>query len=276
MGLIDTHCHIAGKEFDADRAAVLARAWEAGLSAMIIIGAGDGMEGNERAIALAQTDPRLFCAIGIHPHDAGKGAGPDALTFCRSPDMEASAKRSPASPAPLKIVAIGETGLDYHYDHVPREVQQQCFREQLSLAHEWQLPVIIHSRDAWEDTLRVLKETGIPKRKGVFHCFGETVDDAERAIALGFYISIPGILTFKKPGHSLEVVKHIPLEKILIETDAPYLAPIPHRGKRNEPAFVKHVAEKIAEIRGISYEEVVRQTTENAIKLFSLSPCGRG
>ncbi len=270
MRLIDTHCHIAGKDFDADRAEVLARAWDVGLTSIIIIGAGDGMEGNERAVALAKTDPRLFAAVGIHPHDAAICHPREGGDPVRK-GLDSCLRRNDK-----KIVAIGEIGLDYHYNHAPHEVQQQCFREQIQLAQEVDLPIVIHTREAWVDTLRVLRETGIPKRKGVFHCFGGTAEEAEEVVALGFHVSIPGIITFKKPGHLLDVVQKIPLEKILIETDAPFLAPMPHRGKRNEPAFVKQVAEKIAEIRGLSYEEVARVTTENAIKLFSLSPCGRG
>ena len=251
---IDTHCHLATKEFEADLPDVLARAREAGIKTMIVIGAGDGLEGNNRAVALADQHANLWATVGIHPHDAKQS-------------MEGLKKIALSS---KKVIAIGEIGLDYHYDHAPREVQQKRFAEQIALAKELNLPIAIHSREAWEDTIRIVREAGPLPKAGVFHCFGGDLREADQALDLGFYISISGIVTFKKAANLLEVVQKIPLEKIVIETDAPFLAPVPHRGKRNEPAFVKLVGEKIAEIRGITSEEVSRIIKNNTKQLFGI------
>ncbi|MDO8527514.1 MAG: TatD family hydrolase [Deltaproteobacteria bacterium] len=256
----DTHCHLAGKEYDADRDSVFARAREAKVDTFVVIGAGDGLEANTLAIALAQKEKQTYAAIGIHPHDAG--AVDDQENYLEK------LKKWAADP---KVVAIGEIGLDYHYDHSPREIQQKRFREQLALAKELQLPVTIHSREAWDDTVRLIKECGPLVAGGVFHCFGGTLEEMKQALDLGFYISISGIVTFKKVQNLMEVSLQIPLDRIVIETDAPFLAPVPHRGKRNEPAFVALVGEKIAEIRGIPKEEMAKITSANAQRLFGLS-----
>ncbi|MBI5300103.1 MAG: TatD family hydrolase [Deltaproteobacteria bacterium] len=256
---IDTHCHLAGEEFDADRTEVLKRAREAGVQTIIVIGAGDGLEGNRHACALAEKTPSVYVAVGVQPHDAGK-VPDDYIEIMKSTFF----KGEGAS----KIVAIGETGLDYHYEHAPRDVQKKCFREQLKLAKTLALPVTIHSREAWEDTLRILKEEAPFLKGGVFHCFGGGVEEAKEALELGFTISISGIVTFKKAEKLLEVVKFLPLEKIVIETDAPFLAPVPHRGKRNEPAFVVEVGKKIAEIKKISVKVLSEQIIKNTKELF--------
>lgn len=254
---IDSHCHLAGKEYDEDRDAVFARARAAGVEACIVIGAGDGLEGNEAALRLAAECKEAYAAVGIHPHDAAKVDG-EYLTHLKEWTRQ------------QKVIAIGETGLDYHYHHAPREVQQERFREQLRLAKALNLPVIIHNREAWDDTMRLVREEGPLPAGGVFHCFGGILAEAHQAIDLGFFISISGIVTFKKAASLIEVVQKIPLEKMLVETDAPFLAPVPHRGKRNEPAFVALVGEKIAELKNKPIDAVAQTVTENTKRLFRL------
>lgn len=255
---IDTHCHLTFEKFGEDREKVVARAREAQVSPLILIGAGNGLEGNLQTLEFAKGFDNLYCCIGIHPHDSGK---------MKQGDIDQLRKWGRDS----KVVGIGEAGLDYHYDFAPKESQRRCFEEQIELAEELNLPLMIHTREAWSDTVRALKKVGIPKRKGIFHCFGETLQEAYEAIELGFLISIPGIVTFKKKAEVLqEVVRVIDLNHILIETDAPYLAPVPYRGKRNEPAFVVEVGKKIAEIKGLSVEEVAKKTTANAKRIFGI------
>lgn len=255
--LIDTHAHLAFPEFDADRQEVLARAWEAGLSAIIAIGAGAGLAGNRQAIELARTDGRLFATAGVHPHDAAQMDG------AWMHELEAMARDE-------KVVAVGEIGLDYHHRHSPPEVQRERFRELLALAHRVDKPVVIHDREAHEDVWRIIEEVGVPKRGGVFHCFSGDRAFAERIVAAGFCISIPGVVTFKKARELQEVVAAIPLERMVLETDCPYLAPEPHRGSRNEPARVREIAAAVARIKGLSEEDVARVTTLAAARLFSL------
>ena len=254
---IDTHCHLAGEEYDADRETVFARAREAGVEAFIVIGAGDGLEKNALALKVADQHPDAFAAVGIHPHDASK-----------VDDAGAYLDRLKNWARHKKVVAIGEIGLDYHYDHSPRDAQQKRFREQLALAKELDLPVSIHSREAWGDTVKIVKEFLPLKRGGVFHCFGGTLAEAKEVVDLGFYISVSGIVTFKKAANLVGVVIKMPLDCMVLETDAPFLAPVPYRGKRNEPAFVALVGEKIAEIRRLQKEEVARITSNNAKNLF--------
>lgn len=254
---IDTHCHLAGEEFDVDRAEVLKRARETGVETIIVIGAGDGLDKNADALRLADQEKEIYAAVGIHPHDASK-----------VDEQGDYLKKLEAWAAHPKVVAIGEVGLDYHYQHASPEIQKKRFREQILLASKLSLPLVIHSREAWKETIQVLKETGIPSRKGVFHCFGGGVEEARKALELGFTISISGIVTFKKAEKLLEVVKFLSLEKIVIETDAPFLAPVPHRGKRNEPAFVAEVGEKIAEIKKMSVEVLSQQIIKNTKELF--------
>ncbi|PIR20919.1 MAG: radical SAM protein [Deltaproteobacteria bacterium CG11_big_fil_rev_8_21_14_0_20_47_16] len=255
--IIDTHCHIGFSDYDADRAEVLQRAWDAGLESIIMIGAGQGIEGNQKTVDLTALDERLFATIGVHPHDAEK-LTPDVIA-----EFEKLAKHD-------RVVAIGEIGLDYHYDHAPRNIQQEAFRRQLELASHAGLPVTIHSRDADADTYAILREFWEEIPGGVMHCFGGNVEAAKACFDMGFYISIPGIVTFKKAEQLQDVVRACPVEKMLIETDAPYLAPIPYRGKRNEPSYVAEVAKAIAEIKGLAYDDVARITTLNAKRLFRL------
>ena len=252
---IDTHCHLADSKFSSDFDAILLRAHEAKVHRLIVIGAGDGMEGNSRAVALADQHAPIYAAVGMHPHDADKApAG----------YLEELKKWTSHS----KVVALGEMGLDFYYDHAPRDVQQKRFEEQIDLACDVDLPISVHTREAWQETVAVLKQK---KVKGVFHCFGGGLKEMEEALDLGFYLSFSGIVTFKKAETLQAVAQAAPLDKMLIETDAPYLAPVPHRGKRNESAFVVHVAEKLAEIRGISVEEMAKITTENAERLFKMT-----
>jgi TatD DNase family protein len=256
-GLIDTHAHLTFPDFDSDRQKVILRAWEAGLLCIINIGSGEGLDGNEKALALAQGESDIWTTVGVHPHDAA--------------NLPANWIEKIAGWAGYeKAVAIGEIGLDFYRDKAPQDIQIDCFRKLLRLAHEKDLPVVIHSRDANEKMWKILNEEGIPERGGVFHCFSGDVRFAEKIVSAGFHISVPGIVTFDKAQILREVVAAVPLEKILLETDCPYLAPEPHRGKRNEPAYVRYVAEKIAEIKGLSFKDVARITTLAAKRLFGL------
>lgn len=251
--MIDTHCHLEMKQFDDDREAVIERARAAGVEYMITI--SSDLEGCEGAVALAEQYDFIYATAGLHPHDA-KDLSESA--FERIKELS----RSP------KVVAIGEMGLDYYYDHSPRDVQQRVFAQQLAYAKERDLPVIVHSRDAQDDTLCILEESGV--RKGVMHCFSGDVAMAERAIALGFHISLAGPVTFRNAASLKEVAKMVPDDLLLIETDAPYLTPEPLRGRRNEPAFLIHTARHIAELRGVTPDDIDRLTTLNAKRLFGI------
>jgi TatD DNase family protein len=251
--LIDTHCHLEMPQFAKDREEVLARAREAGVETLITI--GSDMMNSAEALAIAEGHESIYCAVGVHPHDA--------KDFTEK-DLEQLEKWSGHS----KVVAIGETGLDYHYDHSPRDVQQEVFRSHLALAADKDLPAIIHSREADEDTLRILRESGISR--GVMHCFSGNMEMAEAAMEMGLYISIAGPVTFKKADALKEVARAVPDDYLLVETDAPYLAPVPLRGKRNEPAYIVHTAGEIARLRGITLEDVARMTSLNARRLFGL------
>jgi TatD DNase family protein len=241
------------KEFDPDREEVIQRAREAGIEAMITI--GSDLEGTLEGVRLAELHDFIYSSVGIHPHEAKDFT--DQTYFLLK---ELTQKQ--------KVIAIGETGLDYHYDHSPRDLQRTVFRKQLALANETGLPVIIHSREADEDTLTIVRESGIGR--GVFHCFSGNVDMAEQVMALGFYISIAGPVTFRKAVGLQEVARKIPDDYLLIETDAPYLTPEPFRGRRNEPAYMLNTAKKIAELRGISLQDLSRITTLNARRLFTI------
>jgi len=251
--MIDTHCHLEMEAFDDDREDVIKRAREAGLEAIITI--GSDFEGCKGAVALAEKYDFIYATVGIHPHDA-KGFNEDIFS-----QIKEWAKNK-------KVVAIGEIGLDYHYDHSPRDIQRDVFKKKLYYAKEINLPVIVHSREAKRDTLQILKESAVSK--GVMHCFSGDMDMAERAMEMGFYISIAGPVTFKNASKLRDIAKAIPDDYLLIETDAPYLTPEPLRGKRNEPAFVVHTAKAIAELRGVSYEDIDRITTLNAKRLFGI------
>src|SRR5918992_492686 len=239
--MIDSHCHLAGEEFAADLSDVIARASAAGVSgALVIVGAEDEAE-YRRAAAVTSAWPDVRLSIGVHPHTAGQFAENPAAAAAL---VEARLASTPAARA------IGEIGLDYHYDFAPRDVQQAVFREQIRLARQKNLPIVIHTREAEEDTFRILSDAPMGERRGVFHCFTGDRAMARRALDAGFHISLAGIVTFPRATELHEVAKMVPIDRLLIETDSPFLAPVPHRGTRNEPARVVHVAERIAELRG--------------------------
>jgi len=253
--LVDSHAHIAESEYDADREAVIARAAAAGVGHVVTIGSAGDLASCERALNLAKTRVGVSCILGVHPHDASNN---DEALFT------AVAQRA-ADPA---CVAIGETGLDYHYDLSPRDVQRDVFRRYVGLARTLRKPLCIHSRSAEDDTLAILRDERAGDIRGVIHCFSGTAAFARGALGLGLYVSIPGIVTFKNAGEIPEVARLVPADRLLVETDSPYLAPIPHRGKRNEPAFVVDTARKVAELRGVTLEDLAEQTTRNAVALF--------
>jgi TatD DNase family protein len=255
---IDSHCHIDGPEYDADREEVIARARDAGVTTMLNVGTGDpNTDVFERAVELAEKHQEIYAAVGVHPHDA------------KLFDDAAERRLINIARQGTKVIAWGEIGLDYHYDNSPRDVQREVFARQLRIARELNLPVVIHSRDADDDTTTTLREelTGY-NRAGVLHCFGGSLAMAHDAIDLGFFISFAGNLTFKKAENLREVARHLPLDKLLIETDCPYLTPVPFRGRRNEPARVIETARCLAEIRGKEVAEIGRVTSENFVKLF--------
>jgi len=258
MSFVDSHCHIDGAEYDADRDEVIARAQAAGVKTMLNVGTGDPHSGAlERAVELAEKHESIYAAAGVHPHDAKLW---DDRAEHRLPDLVKQSRR---------VIAWGEIGLDYYYDHSPREVQRKIFRRQLQLAREANLPVVIHSREADADTIALLREelTGY-ERAGVMHCFGGSLPVAQDAIQLGFYISFAGNLTFKKANDLREVARKLPLERLLVETDCPYLSPVPFRGRRNEPAHVVETARCLATLHEKELAEVGRITSENFRSLF--------
>ena len=281
ISYIDTHAHLDDKRFDEDREVVIASALESGVGEMITVGCWS--KGNpasiDDAVAIAGDNDSIYNAIGIHPHDA-KGAVVDVCTTPEGLPILDEAPfdllRTQATAEWSKVVAIGEAGLDYFYDNSPREAQKAVFIGQIALARELGLPIIIHSRDADEDTIEIFRDhgankvEGLCKLKGVIHCFSGTLETAKEALDLGLYLSFTGVITFKNAEALREVVSHVPIERILIETDCPYLAPVPHRGKRNEPAFVVEVGRMIGEIKGLSEADVARITTRNARELFKL------
>ena len=256
--MIDSHCHLADEVFAADLDAVVARAREAGIErALTILAAGDDKE-EAQAARLLSMWPDVRFAVGVHPHAAKE--------FAAAPDEAAVRVRQQMARTPAAR-AVGEIGLDYHYDFAPHDVQQQVFRAQVTLACELGLPVVIHTREADDDTVRILKEAG-GRARGVLHCFTGGPTLLRAGLELGFFISLSGIITFPKSGELRETVKAAPLDRVLIETDSPFLAPVPHRGKRNEPAHVEHVARTLAEMHGISADDVRRVTAANFHALF--------
>lgn len=259
---VDSHAHIDGHEFDADRAAVIQRAMDAGVSTILNVGTGDPHSGAfERAVELANQHSRLFTAIGTHPHDA------------KLHDYRADERIRKLINNNPKIIAWGEIGLDFHYDNSPRDVQMSVFRRQLKAARELDLPVIIHTREAEAETIQILSEewTG-SRRPGIMHCFSGSLELAERAIQLGFLISFSGIVTFKKADDLKAVAKQVSLDHLLIETDCPYLSPVPYRGKRNEPSFVVEVARCLADLRGMEITEMAKITSANFYRVFEINP----
>ncbi|MBA2339752.1 MAG: TatD family hydrolase [Pyrinomonadaceae bacterium] len=258
---VDSHAHVDGEEFDADRDEVLERAQAAGVRAILTIGTGDPQSGNfERAVALAEKHANVYASVGVHPHDA--------QVFDRS----ASERLLHLVKESSRVVAWGEIGLDYHYDNSPRDVQRAAFVQQLNLAREVKLPVVIHTREADADTMDILEsEYGASERGGVMHCFGGSYEMAKRALDLNFMISFAGIITFKKADELRNVARRLPLKRLLIETDCPYLAPVPYRGHRNEPAYVIEVARCLAELHNRKLEEVGEITTNNFANFFRIT-----
>lgn len=258
MPLFDSHCHLDDPRLASSLDEVIARAGEADVHRMTAIGYVRSLENIRAAIDIAEAYPdRVFSTLGVHPHEAS--LYDDTLEQA----MEALASHR-------SVVAIGEIGLDYYYDHSPREVQREVFRRQIALARRLKQPIVIHTRDAAEDTLAILREERAHDVGGIIHCFSEDADFAKAALDLGFVASFSGIVTFKNAKAVQEAARVQPLTDLLIETDAPYLAPVPHRGRTNEPAFVYHVAHAIAALRGISLEEVVEASWENAHRVFRL------
>lgn len=255
MELFDTHTHLYDEQFAGDLEDVFGRMADAGVTRALCI--AFDLNSSEAAIAMAISRPGLRASVGVHPHDA-KEVPADYLS--RLADIA----RRP------EVVALGEMGLDYYRDLSPRPVQQKVFREQLALVRELNLPVIIHVRDAFGDLLDILRKDGLSSAGGVMHCFSGSWEVARECIQMGFYISLAGPITFKNAVKLKEVAVKVPLERLLIETDCPYLAPEPKRGRRNEPAYVRYVAEHIAELRGVSMELIAQNTTSNAIKLFKM------
>jgi len=251
--LVDSHCHLDGEQFADDRDATIERARAAGVERMMVIGTGGGPPDLEVAIRLAEQYPFIYATVGVHPHDAVK-ATPE--TFARMAEL---ARHS-------KVLAIGEIGLDYHYDFSPRDVQRSVFAAQLELAARGRMPIVIHTREAWQDTLAVIREAGLPNG-GIMHCFTGGPKEAEQALEMGFHLSFGGILTFPKAGDLREAAALTPEDRLLVETDAPYLAPVPHRGKRNEPAFMVETARRLAEVRSMMIDDIASVTTRNFDRL---------
>jgi TatD DNase family protein len=262
---VDSHAHLDGKQFDSDREEVIQRARDAGVRTMVAIGNGDGPPTLDAGIKLAEKYPFMRATIGVHPHEARLA----------SDEVYAEMERLARHP---KVIAWGEIGLDYHYDHSPRDVQKEAFARQMELATAAKLPIVIHCRpsdgsdNAWSDCLQMIEDqwaaNGIG---GILHCFTGAWPHAKRALDMGFLVSFSGNLTFPKAQQIRDAALEVPLDRLLIETDCPYLAPIPHRGKRNEPSFVKETARKLGELRGLTMEEVGEQTARNFYNFFKIS-----
>ena len=259
MPLIDSHCHLDDERFAEDREAVIQRAQEAGVSHMMSIGTGDGPPDYEVAIRIAEKYECVYATVGVHPHAA------------KQFDNESPARLADLLKHP-KVLGLGEIGLDYHYDFAPRDVQHRAFLDQIEVAKSAGKPIIIHTREAWADTFELLEKhwapAGLP---GIMHCFSGGVVEAERCLAMGFYLSFSGVVTYPKAIELHAAARMAPADRILVETDAPYLAPVPFRGKRNESAYVVRTAERLAELRGVSVQTVAQQTTENFRVLFQLN-----
>lgn len=258
---LDSHCHLSADAFAGDRDAVLARAQQAGVEAFIAIGSGYGIAENARAVELAGSDPRVFASVGVHPHEAEQW-------------VAGTAEHLAGWLGCTRVVAIGECGLDYHYMHSQRVAQREAFARQVSLARERDLPVSIHVRGdehgAFDELLDIWRAEGHGELEGVLHCYTGTLEFARRALAEGLYVSFSGILTFKQDRGLRAVAAALPLERLLVETDAPLLAPEGLRGTRNEPAFVERVGEVLARVQGLTLAEVAAATTRNARRLFRL------
>jgi TatD DNase family protein len=260
--LVDSHCHLDEERFDGDRAEVIARAKAAGVTRMITIGASGSMKANYDAVALSEQDSAIYATVGIHPHDA------KTLTDAVFKEIGELARKP-------RVVAVGETGLDYYYDNSPRQQQQEAFRLHVCLARKLGLPVVVHLRDAYDDAVDILRDERAQEIGGVIHCFSGDRNDARNFLDLGFDLSFSGIVTFKTAGELRAVAAMIPADRYLVETDAPFLAPVPYRGKRNEPAFVVQTAKLIAEVRQEEFEVVARRASENAARRFRLPISGQ-
>jgi TatD DNase family protein len=258
--MVDSHCHIAGPEFTEDLSAVIERARGAGVAYALVILAADDEQEIQQGRKVAAGWEAVRFSVGIHPHAAGK--------FAADPAAAATSADAAIDGQPLTR-AIGEIGLDYHYDFAPRDVQQQVFRQQIRLARRRRLPIVIHTREADDDTFRILGEESAHEIGGVFHCFTGDREMASRALDIGFHISLAGIVTFPRALELQEVAKMVPLDRLLIETDSPFLAPVPHRGKRNEPANVVRVAETVATLRGSDVASIGGAALHNFERLFN-------
>lgn len=257
MEFFDTHCHLSARYLKEDLGATIARARSAGVGRMTVIGCGPTIEETEESVAIAEQFDGVYASVGLHPHES------DRWTSA----MEARLETLAAHP---KVVAIGEMGLDYHYDHSPRDQQQAAFRAQIALAKRTNKPVVIHNRESDEDCIAILREPASAGIRGVIHCFTSSMALAECAMDLGLYVGFTGVVTFKNAENVREVMRAIRHDRIVIETDSPFLAPIPYRGKTNEPGFVPHVAAAVASTLGISLEDAARLTTENACRLYGV------
>jgi TatD DNase family protein len=255
--IIDSHCHLDFEEYGADRPATLARAREAGVVTMVCIGSGRDLRSARAAVALAGEEPDVFATVGIHPHDV---SGMSAADWEELHQLV----RAP------RVVGVGETGLDYHYDHSPRAEQRDAFRRFVRLSRASGHPVVCHVREAHDDARTILREEGVPERGGVIHCFTGGPGDAQAYLELGLYLSFSGIVTFKNAGPIREAAALCPLERMMVETDAPFLAPLPHRGKRNEPAYIVHTLEQLAAVKQLPRDELAAATAANARALFRL------
>lgn len=254
--LIDSHAHIQGQEYAGEVDTVIARAREAGINKIIAVGGAGEMSSNNDAVALADSYANVYATVGMHPHDA-KDVGADELRKLRELTVHS------------KVIAVGEAGLDYYYSHSPHDIQRRVFTEFIYLARETGLPLVVHERDAFKDAAELLRSEGDGVR-GVIHCFTGSFDAARTYLDLGFHLSFTGIITFKNAGPLRDVLRQVPLERIFVETDSPYLTPVPHRGKRNEPAYVKLVAETVARVKDLPLEEIARSTTQNVSDLFGI------
>ncbi|MEC5426013.1 TatD family hydrolase [Virgibacillus sp. C22-A2] len=254
--LFDTHVHLNARQFSEDREDTIQRAFAAGVNYMVVV--GFDKETIPLAIEIAEQNKTIYAAVGWHPVDAVDMTEAD-LTWIEE-----------LSSHP-KVVAIGEMGLDYHWDKSPKEVQKEVFRQQIRLAKKVNMPIIIHNREATEDIIEILQEEGAEAIGGIMHCYNDSVDYVQACLDMNFYISLGGPVTFKNATMPKEVAVEVPLDRLLVETDAPFLAPHPYRGKRNEPAHVKLIAEKVAELRGISMEQLSKVTTDNAFSLFRIA-----
>jgi TatD DNase family protein len=253
--LIDTHAHLDDARFDSDRDAMIARAREAGVEHFVTIGCD--LTTSRAAVELADRYPFIYATVGVHPHEA-KQIGDSWYD-----DLRRLAEHK-------KVVAYGEIGLDYHYNHSPPKLQRERFREQITLARDLRLPIVVHTREAQEDTIAILKEENAADVGGVFHCFSGDARLAKNALDLGFLLSFSGVITFQNATMLRDIVKTVPMDRILVETDSPYLTPAPHRGKRNEPAHVRLVAEKIAAIQGMTADQIAELTSQNARRVFKI------